>query len=149
MECSKDMTTYKIEHQHLGKSAMMFIQFTQLGIAGHSNLSMGTQLNGDWLDHPFNSNPLALAHTVAFVLMAVRTYLERYPRRKVVIIGAEASRNRLYRMIVNRIHSTIVANFRLAGLVESESGVVKKVEFQAHLDYCGFVIEPLEDAEPP
>lgn len=149
VECSKDMTTYKIEHPHLRNSAAMFIQFTRLGIDGYANLSVGTQVNGDWLDHPFNSNPDALAYSVAMVLMAIRTFLERYPRRKVVVVGIDAARNRLYRMIVGKTIGSIQANFKLAGLVETGRGTVAQVEFEANRDYIGFVVAQGDGARPP
>lgn len=149
VECSKDMTTFKVEHPHLGKTDSMFIQFTRIGIDGYANLSVGTQVNGDWLDHPFNSNPDASAYSIAVVLMAIRTFLDRYPRRKVVVVGTDAARNRLYRMIVGKTIGSIQANFRLLGLVETGRGTVAQVDFEGNQDYLGYVVAPLVGARPP
>lgn len=149
VEASKDLTTYKIQNQAIEPIDWVYIQFASVGIGGFASLSVGRQSSHEWLEFPFHRGPEAMAFTIAAVAMAARTFLDRYPRRRIIIAGTSPARNRLHRMILNSYKDLFTSNFSLAALIEPEPKTVRLVHFQPDLKPLALVIGKRSDFRPP
>jgi hypothetical protein len=110
------------------------------------NLGFGDVLNNletneEYLSDSARSNngdKLKVLNTVASTVLLL---FEKYPNAFIYVSGNSPSRNREYRIGISKIHSKIIQEFDIAGLLKDEDEFYYWEDFEQNKNYYAFLMK--------
>jgi len=78
---------------------------------------------------------------LATVALTVDTYTNKYPDRKIYLVGSTKIRTRLYQMAINNAYDELSERFIILGDISEISNVYNWQSFRSGINYTGFLIE--------
>ena len=99
---------------------------------------------GDWDENTQSMNDKVISDNkdidkvLATIAHIVLHFITRFPNVEVLASGGTASRNRLYRMGINRQYAVMSKMFIISGITEDN-----EIEpFVKNVNYIGFIVQP-------
>jgi hypothetical protein len=110
------------------------------------NLGFGDVLNDPKTNQEYisdsersnNGDKLKVLNTVASTVLLL---FENHPNAFIYVSGNSPSRNREYRMGISKIHSKIMQEFDIAGLLKDENGFHYWEDYEHNKNYSAFLMK--------